>query len=134
MISPVRKTRAVGKPAPRLIGVVHGPIDAVAEPELAREEDGQPAVLVTVVVGLDRVDELAVVALGEDARDFVLEVEALTEDDWGHELKGRRQKAEGKRQKPAHPQARGRHTGSLPELPALLRGSLLSLCQCLSPE
>ena len=43
--------------------------------------------VVAIVVGLDRVDELAVVALGEDTRDFVLEVETLAEDDWGHGLR-----------------------------------------------
>ena len=33
----------IGKPPARLVGVVHGPIDAVAEAELAGEEDGQPS-------------------------------------------------------------------------------------------
>ena len=37
-----------------------------------------------IVVGLDPLDELAVVALGEDPGDFVLEVEAFTEDDRRH--------------------------------------------------
>ena len=34
---------ALGEAAPRLVGVVDRAIDAVAEPELAREMDGQPA-------------------------------------------------------------------------------------------
>ena len=35
--------RAIGKALARLVRVVHGAIDAVAEAELAREVDGQPA-------------------------------------------------------------------------------------------
>jgi hypothetical protein len=42
MISPVSST-GVGKPLARLIGVVDGAVDAVAEPELPREVNGQPA-------------------------------------------------------------------------------------------
>ncbi len=34
---------AVREAAPRLVGVVDGPIDAVAEAELAREMNGEPA-------------------------------------------------------------------------------------------
>ncbi len=33
----------IGKPAARLIGVIDRPIDAVAEPELPGQADGQPA-------------------------------------------------------------------------------------------
>ena len=33
----------VGELAPRLVGVVHGPVHAVAEPELLREVDREPA-------------------------------------------------------------------------------------------
>ena len=43
MISPVRKTLRPGNRATRLVGVVDGAIDAVAEAELAREVHGQPA-------------------------------------------------------------------------------------------
>ena len=53
MISPVRNTRRSGKPAPRLVRVVDGPVDAVAEAEFAGEMDGQPAGLPYVVVCLD---------------------------------------------------------------------------------
>ena len=38
-----QKDVAAGEAAPRLVGVVDGAIDAVAEAELAREVDGQPA-------------------------------------------------------------------------------------------
>ena len=77
MISPVRKTRAIGKALARLVGVVDGAIDAVAEAELAREMDRQPAGAVGEVVGLDALDELAVIVLGQHAGDGVLQVETL---------------------------------------------------------
>jgi hypothetical protein len=38
-----QKDVAAGEPAPGLICVVDGPIDAVAEPELAREPHAQPS-------------------------------------------------------------------------------------------
>ena len=43
MISPVRNTRRSGNRAPRLVGVVDGAIDAVAEAELAGQMDRQAA-------------------------------------------------------------------------------------------
>ncbi len=84
MISPVRNTARSGKAPPRLIGVVDRAIDAVAEAELARELDGQAAGPVGEVVGLDAIDEVAVVALGQHAGDGMLQVEAFPEDDAGH--------------------------------------------------
>ena len=42
MISPVRKIRRSGKRDPRLVGVVHRAVHAVAEAELAREVDREP--------------------------------------------------------------------------------------------
>ncbi len=80
MISPVRKTLLIGKPLARLIRVVDRAIDAVAETELAREVDGQPAGRVLEVVGADVVDDAAVVCGGQLARDGLLHVEALAED------------------------------------------------------
>ena len=73
--------RPVGKPLARLIGIVDGAIDAVAESELAREMEGQTAGAIGVVVGLDALDEVAVIALGQDAGDGSLEVEAFAEDE-----------------------------------------------------
>ncbi len=65
---------------PRLVGVVDGPVDAVAEAELAGEVHGEPALLVAVVAGLDAGDQFAVVVRGELAGDLALEVEPLLED------------------------------------------------------
>ena len=43
MISPVRKTLRAGNRAARLVGVVDGAVDAVAEAELARQMEVQTA-------------------------------------------------------------------------------------------
>ena len=51
----------------------------VAEAELAREMNGEPAGHVPETCILDRVDDVAAVAFGEDAGDLVLQVEALAE-------------------------------------------------------
>ena len=40
---PGQEHAAIGKALARLVGVVHGAVDAVAEAELAREEHGQPS-------------------------------------------------------------------------------------------
>ena len=72
---------APGEARHRLVGVVDGAIDAVAEAELAGEMDGEPALLVAVVAGADLVDERAVVRGGELARDGLFHVEALAEDE-----------------------------------------------------
>ncbi len=71
----VRKTLA------RLVGVVDGAIDAVAEAELAREMDGQPSGAIREIVGLDVIDDRAVIVLGEHAGDGMLQIEAFTEDE-----------------------------------------------------
>ncbi len=84
MISPVRNTRAIREAPPRLVRVVNRAIDAVAEAELAREVDGQPAGPVGEVVGLDAIDEVAVIAVGQHAGDGMLQIEAFPEDDAGH--------------------------------------------------
>ena len=64
----------------RLIRVVDGAIDAVAEAELAGEMHGEATDAVGEVVGLDAIDDLAVIALGQHAGDGILEVEAFAED------------------------------------------------------
>jgi hypothetical protein len=69
-----------GEALPRLVGVLHRSLDAVAETELAREMDGEPPGAVREVVALDAFDEIAVVALGEHAGDGVLHVETFAKD------------------------------------------------------
>ena len=86
---------AVGEARARLIGVVHGAVDAVAEAELAGEVDGEPAGAVAEVVLLDARDEVAVIALGEDVRDFVLAIEALAEDERARQHYSRTSEARG---------------------------------------
>jgi hypothetical protein len=76
--------RPIGKARPRLVGVVHGAIDAVAEPELLREVQLEAAGPVLIPIRLDRGDQAAVVVLGQLAGDGLLEVEALPEDQWWH--------------------------------------------------
>ena len=71
---------AIGEARARLVGVVHGAVHAVAEAELARQVDGEPAGLVAEAVVLDARDEVAVVALGEHAATSCLQIEALAED------------------------------------------------------
>ncbi len=68
----------------RLIRVVDGAVDAVAEAELASEVHDEPSRGVLIVRFLDGGDQPAAVAAGEDVRDFVLEVEALPEDQGRH--------------------------------------------------
>src|SRR5207253_2017793 len=72
--------RTIGETPARLVGIVHGAIDAVAEAELAREMDRQPAGRIAVLALLDRRDESAVIALRERSGDFVLEVESFAEN------------------------------------------------------
>jgi hypothetical protein len=52
---------AAGEARDRLVGVVDGPIDAVAEPELAGEVEREPPLVVAVIGAADLVDEAAVV-------------------------------------------------------------------------
>src|SRR5690606_11371737 len=72
------------EPFARLVGIVHGAIDAVAEAELPREVDGHPPGLVAVVVGPHLVHERAVIVASELVLDGVLEVEPLAEAQWLH--------------------------------------------------
>ena len=75
---------AIGKSLARLIGIVDGAIDAVAEAEFAREMDREAAGPILKVVGLDLLDEIAVVVLVQLGRDRIFQVEALAE----HERRG----------------------------------------------
>ncbi len=81
---------AFGKPLARLIRVVDGAVDAVAEPELARQMDREPAAAEREVVGLDGVDERAVVVVGQAPGDGLLQVEALAKNEGGHPSECRR--------------------------------------------
>ena len=68
------------EPLSRLVGVVDGSIDAVAETELACEMDAETSRLEAVVGRLDLRDQLAVIALFENVRDFAAAVEPLAKD------------------------------------------------------
>jgi hypothetical protein len=70
----------VRKLSARLIRVVDGAVDAVAETKLASQVYEEPSRGVAIVRLLDGCDEPAAVAAGEDASDLVLEVEAFLED------------------------------------------------------
>ncbi len=74
----------VGEPLPGLVGIVDRAIDAVAEAELPRQVDGQPALVVPEIAGSDALDDVAVVVARQVALDGVLQVEALAEDEWLH--------------------------------------------------
>ena len=78
---------AVGKPRAGLVGVVHRAVDPVTEPELPGEVEGQAPGLVPVALVLDPGDEVAVIARRELARDRVLEVQTLAENQWWHVLR-----------------------------------------------
>ena len=79
---------AIGEALARLVGVVDRAVDAVAEPELAREVHGQPAGAVREVVGLDPLDDRAVIVVGQHAGDGMLQVEAFAEDQRRHQQWG----------------------------------------------
>jgi hypothetical protein len=70
---------AVWKALARLIRVVDRAVDALAEPQLARELDRQAARAVLKIPGLDPFDEIAVIVLVELGRDRVFQVEAFSE-------------------------------------------------------
>ena len=75
---------AVGKALAGLVRVVDGAIDAVAEAEFARQMDGEPAGAIDEVVGLDALDDRAVIVVGQHAGDGMLQVEAFAEDERRH--------------------------------------------------
>ena len=72
---------AIGEALPRLVGVVDGAIDAVAEAEFAREMDGQPPGSNVKSLALICSTSCAVVVLGEHAGDGILHVETFAEDE-----------------------------------------------------
>ena len=74
---------AIRKPLARLIRIVDGAIDAIAESEFAREMNRQPARLVLKVVGLDALDQIAVIVLVELGRDRMLSDRGLCENERG---------------------------------------------------
>ena len=74
------KDVAPGKSRDRLVRVVDGAVDAVAEAELPGEMHGEASLFVAIVAGAHLVDESAVVRRGELARDGRLHVETLAED------------------------------------------------------
>jgi hypothetical protein len=76
--------RVVWKATARLVGVVDGAIDAVAEAELPCEVHREPTRLVPVTRVLDLLNQKAVVTLRENARNFVFEIEALAKNNWRH--------------------------------------------------
>jgi hypothetical protein len=67
----------------RLIRVVNGAIDAVAEPEFLREVEREPSGRLDEARRPEVVDDTAVVGGGQVGRDRLFQVEALTEDDRG---------------------------------------------------
>ena len=67
-----------------LVRVVDRAIDAVAKAEFAGKVHGEPAGFKAIVLRLDVPDQLAVVTVGQNAGHFVLEVEALAEDQRRH--------------------------------------------------
>ncbi len=76
---------AIGKALARLIRVVDGAVDAVAEAELTRQMHRQAAGAVREVGALDLVDERAVVIVRQHAGDGMLQVEAFAEDEGRHQ-------------------------------------------------
>jgi hypothetical protein len=64
----------------RLVRVVDGAIDSIAEAELPREMHGQPPRAVDELLGFDSLDDRAVVILGQHASDGILQVETFSED------------------------------------------------------
>jgi hypothetical protein len=85
-----QKHGAIGKAAARLVGVIDRPVDAVTEPELAREANRQPAGSISEVLRFDAVNQVAVIARRQHAGHGMLQVEALAEDDAGNAVSGHR--------------------------------------------
>ena len=76
-----QKDVAVGEAPPCLIRIVDRPIDAVAEAELARQMDREPARAVLEIPRTNVVDDPAVVRRRELAGDGLFHVEALAENE-----------------------------------------------------
>ena len=71
---------ALGEALAGLIGVVDGAIDAVAEAELARQVQRQPAGAEHEIMAFDLFDERAVIIVGEHAGHGMLQIEALAKN------------------------------------------------------
>ena len=69
----------VGELLARLEGVVHGPVDPVAEPELVGEPDREPLGLEEVAVLADPVDDLGAVVPVQKMLDVLPHLEAFSE-------------------------------------------------------
>ena len=74
----------VGEPFAGLVGVVHGAVNAVTEPEFLREMDGQAPTGPDVAGLLELVNDGGVVGGGQLAGDRRLHVETLAENNRGH--------------------------------------------------
>ena len=70
---------AIGKLAARLVGVFHRALDAVAEPEFARQTDRDVAHREGVILRLHAVHQASAVVRGEFVLDLGLEAETLSE-------------------------------------------------------
>ena len=84
---------AVGEAAARLVGVADRAVDAVAEPELARQVHGEPPGPPAVAGVLDLVDKPAVVVAGQIASHRQFQVQALAVDVYRFVLVHRRSTA-----------------------------------------
>jgi hypothetical protein len=69
----------VGELLPGLVGVVHGPVHPVAEPELIGEADRKPLDLEEVAVLAHPVDDLGAIIPVQKMLDVLPHLEALTE-------------------------------------------------------
>ena len=70
---------AIGKLAPRLIGVVDGAIDAVAKAEFPGELEVEPARAGLVAKGLETLDDGALVGTRQNRSDLGFQAETLLE-------------------------------------------------------
>ncbi len=80
--------RTLRKPLAGLVRVVHRAIHAVTEAEFAREVDREPAGAIDEIVGLDAIDDGAVIVVREHAGDGMLQIEAFAEDQRRHDRVG----------------------------------------------
>src|SRR5207247_10299156 len=69
----------LGKLGAGFVGVLHGPVHTVAEPELARELERQVADREDVALGADAIHHAAVIVRRERSLDVALETEAASE-------------------------------------------------------
>ena len=76
--------RAIREASTSLVRIVHGAVDAVAEPEFSGQPNFETTGLEAVVRLFQTFDEVAVIARGQHAGDLVLEVEAFAKDKRRH--------------------------------------------------